>query len=83
MKTMMMIISTPAITDRMDCYMFMHCVAAGLAGKSNEDAMRVDEVYCLAAGLLEAMGKVAFEADAAKKVIEINMERLPLVVVAW
>ncbi|XP_076469678.1 uncharacterized protein LOC143300008 [Babylonia areolata] len=39
----------------------------GLAGKTTEDAMRVDEVFCLAGSLLEGIGKVHFEKDAAAK----------------
>merc|ERR1712121_302410 len=39
----------------------------GLAGKTNADAMRVDEVYCLVGGILEASVKFAFASDDAAK----------------
>ena len=49
-------------------------LVTGLAGKTSEEAMRVDEVYCLVGSLLEAIGKVSFEKDDAKKVTELNVE---------
>ncbi|XP_076469197.1 glutathione S-transferase 1-like [Babylonia areolata] len=39
----------------------------GLAGKTAEDAMRVDEVYCLTGSLLEQMAKTRFEKDTVKQ----------------
>ena len=51
-------------------------MAAGLAGKTSEEAMRVDEVISLVSGVLDKMAGTMFEKDAAKKVItngeEIN-----------
>merc|ERR1711963_507431 len=39
----------------------------GLAGKTPEDALRVDEAYCLSAGLMESIGGIIFCADEKEK----------------
>jgi len=39
----------------------------GMAGKTSEDGMRVDEVFCLTSSLLEAMAKYSFAKDDAVK----------------
>ena len=50
-------------------------VAPGLAGKTSEEAMRVDEVISLVSGVLDKMAGTMFETDAAKKVIK-NAEEI-------
>jgi len=40
---------------------------AGMAGKTSEEQMRVDEIHCLSASLLEDLAKNQFEQDADKK----------------
>ena len=39
-----------------------------MAGKTSADALRVDEVFCLASSLLENIGKVHFMPDGDSKV---------------
>ena len=41
---------------------------AGLAGKTSEEAMRIDEAICLVSGFIDDMVRSLFEKDAAKKV---------------
>ena len=53
-------------------------VAAGLAGKTSEEAMRVDEVISLVSGVLDKMAGTMFEKDAAKKVIKMGKKLMVL-----
>lgn len=52
----------------------------GMAGKTSVDTLRVDEVYCLVVGLLEALSKIKYEADTAKQAEmakKLNEDALP------